>query len=192
MIHFICLNICANLNVKLNGFFMLLKTSFTSFIFLWISSACISQDFELEEKKSVNENGFEYEFIINNEQIKEAKGEEYSRYEITLYVTNNSGCSKIYSDKKGFLSGEDHSLLATFNCRNATGKRWTVKSAGIRTRDFYITVKHKVNDKDTTETVKAGYIFRNGETIKSNIIVLVPKGERPQMACAVNNPPEMQ
>jgi hypothetical protein len=45
--------------------------------------------------------------------------------------------------------------------------------------------------KEVTKAVKAGYIFRNGETLKTNIIVLVPKGERPVIQCTVNNLPEL-
>ena len=55
-------------------------------------------------------------------------------------------------------------------------------------RSIYINAE---NRKEVTRTVKAGYIFRNGETLKTNIIVLVPKGERPVIQCTVNNLPEL-
>ncbi len=151
----------------------------------------MAQNLNLEEKKPVTENGFDYGYIIKNEQVKEAKGEEYSRFEITLYITNNSGCTKLYEQRSGFLDSEPN-LLAIFNCSNANGKRFTSKSGKISARDFYLNVKRKVNDKETTETVKAGYIFRSGETLRNNIIVLVPKGERPSIQCSINSPAELR
>ena len=50
----------------------------------------------------------------------------------------------------------------------------------------------KEGDKDVTRLAKAGYIFRNGETLKTNIIVLVPLNERPIINCSLNSLPELQ
>lgn len=171
---------------------MFIKTCFTAFVLL-LSCNSFAQLLEVEEKTPAVENGFEYGYIIKNEQLKSAGGEEYSRYELTFYITNKSGCTKIYKDKTSLFSYESPNLLATFNCRNANGKRLTSKSGQVKARDFYITVKRKATDKEkeTTESVKAGYIFRNGETLKDNVIVLVPKGEKPQVQCAVNEPDEI-
>lgn len=165
-----------------------------SFILVWLlisTNFLLAQNFYLEEKKPATENGFEYGYNIRNEQIKEAKGEEYSRFEITFYITNNSGCTKLYEQRNGAFDS-DPNLLAIFNCSNANGKRFTSKSGKILAKDFYLSVKRKVNDKEITETVKGGFIFRNGETLRSNIIVLVPKGERPVIQCNVNNPVELR
>ena len=46
--------------------------------------------------------------------------------------------------------------------------------------------------KEVTRSVKAGYIFRNSETLKTNIIVLVPMGERPRISFTSNNLPELR
>ena len=81
--------------------------------------------------------------------------------------------------------------FVSFNCTNANGKRLTAKSGTVKARDFYVNAKVQENGKEVTRTVKAGYIFRNGETLKNNIIVLVPKGERPVIQCTVNNLPEL-
>ncbi len=170
--------------------FMFFKTRFTFLTAILSSLGGYAQVLDIDEKKPAMENGFEYGYIINNEQLKMAKGEEYSRYEITLYITNKSNCTKMYADKTSLLSFESPNLLATFNCRNANGKRFTSKNGTIKARDFYVKVKQIINGKETTETVKAGYTFRNGETQKDNIIVLVPKGERPQIQCTPNTLPE--
>jgi hypothetical protein len=158
----------------------------------FILNFCLGQILSLEEKKPVLENGIEYGFSIKNEQIKSAKGEEYSRYEITLYATNKTGCSKLYADRKSLLSGtEDPNLIATFTCNNANGKRLTAKGGKVRAREFYITANVTENGKEVSKSVKAGFLFRNNETIKDNIIVLVPKGERPIIECTVNIPQEL-
>ena len=171
---------------------MFSKNSFLTLLFLISGVSGFSQLLDLEEKKSVMNNGMEYGYIIKNEQVKTTKGEEYGRFEITLYISNKSGCTKIYADKSNFLSSESPNLLATFNCNNANGKRLTSKTGTVKARDFYIPVKLTENGKEITQTVKAGYVFRNGETLKANIIVLVPKEARPVIQCTVNSLSELQ
>lgn len=171
---------------------MFCKTSFLLFVLLLAAFAGFSQQTNLDENKPAVINGVEYGYIIRNEQSKSAKGEEYGRFEISLYATNKSGCTKLYSDRNSFLSSDAVNLLVTFNCNNANGKRLTAKSGTVKARDFYINAKVTENGKEVSQSVKAGYIFRNGETIKTNIIVLVPKGERPVMNCTLNSLPELQ
>jgi len=150
-----------------------------------------SQITEVDEKKPATVDGIEYGYYIKNEQTKSVKDEEYGRFEITLYATNKSGCTKIYTERTTILSSESSSLIAGFNCTNANGKRLTAKSGTVKAREFYLNAKVQENGKEITKAVKAGYIFRNGETLKTNIIVLVPKGERPVIQCTVNNLPEL-
>lgn len=158
----------------------------------FIINFCLGQILSLEEKKPVLENGIEYGFSIKNEQIKVNKGEEYSRYEITLYATNKTGCSKLYADRRSILAGtEEPNLIATFTCNNANGKRLTAKAGKVNAREFYISANVTENGKEVYKTVKAGFIFRNNETIKNNITVLVPKGERPIVECTANVPQEL-
>jgi hypothetical protein len=169
---------------------MFIKTCFTSITF-FLSFQCLAQTFDIEEKTPYTDNGFEYGYIIKNEQIKKAGDDEYSRYEITFYITNKSGCNKIYENRTSTFSYEYPNLLATFYCRNANGKRFTSKSGSVKAKELYINVKRKEGNKEITESVKGGYIFRNGETFRDNVIVLVPKGERPQVQCSVNSPKEL-
>jgi hypothetical protein len=157
---------------------------------VFMSIAAVAQT-ELEEKKPQTIDGIEYGYFIKNEQLKNVKDEEYARFEISLYASNKSGCTKIYSDRGAVLSSDAANLLASFNCSNANGKRLTAKSGNVKARDFYVNAKVQENGKEVTRSVKAGYIFRNGETLRTNIIVLVPKGERPVMQCAANNLPEL-
>ena len=171
---------------------MFTKTSFLLLTMLMILGNAQAQQTDLAEKKPVTIEGIEYGYIIKNEQTKTAKGEEYGRYEITLYATNKSGCTRLYADRSYTYSTDAANLLATFNCINANGKRLTVKSGTVKARDFNLNVKVKENDKDVTRLTKAGYIFRNGETLRTNIIVLVPLNERPVINFSPNSLPELQ
>lgn len=171
---------------------MFSKTSFLLIMSLFIFCSVQAQPADLEEKKPVTIDGIEYGYIIKNEQTKAAKGEEYGRFEITLYTTNKSGCTRLFADRSATYSSDAANLLATFNCVNANGKRLTAKSGMVKARDFNVSVKMKEADKDVTRWVKAGYMFRNGETLKTNIIVLVPLNERPVINCSPNALPELQ
>ena len=167
------------------------KTSFLLLPLLLTLSVAVGQVINLDENKPAGIDGTEYGYIVKNEQAKTAKGEEYSRFEVTLYATNKSGCTKLYSNRQGFLSDEAANLISTYNCINANGKRLTAKSGPVKARDFYVNARVTEDGKEVNRSVKAGYIFRNGETLKTNIIVLVPKGERPVMNCTLNSLPEL-
>jgi hypothetical protein len=171
---------------------MFAKTFFLLLTMLMVLGTTSAQLADLGEKKPATINGVEYGYIIKNEQTKANKGEEYGRFEITLYATNKSGCTKLFAERSNTYSLEDPNLVATFNCSNANGKRLTAKSGNVKARDFYVNAKLKEGDKEVNRSVKAGYIFRNGETIKTNIIVLVPLNERPVISCNLNSLPEMQ
>lgn len=148
---------------------------------------------DITEKKPVLVNGIEYGYTVRNEQTKEAKGEEFSRFEITLYATNKSGCTRLFANSTYSLSSEANNILATFDCTNANGKRLTSKTGTVRARDFNVSVKVKnKDDKEVSQSVKAGYIFRDGETLRSNIIVLVPLGQKPTLTFTANNPSELR
>jgi hypothetical protein len=160
---------------------------------LLLPAAVMAQN-EISEKKPVTINGIEYGYIVKNEQTKSAKGEDYSRYEITLYATNKTGCTRLYANNTGLLYSDNSNLLVTFDCTNANGKRLTAKSGTVRARDFYVSTKVKPEGKDTkevTQSVKVGYIFRNGESLRSNIIVLVPLGQSPVLTFMPNSPAEL-
>ncbi|MFN8253401.1 MAG: hypothetical protein U0V75_16145 [Ferruginibacter sp.] len=171
---------------------MVKRISFFVLLFLSVCTAT-AQVTALDEKKPETVNGIEFGYYIRNEQEKTVKDEEYSRFEITFYAVNKSGCSKIFLDRGSILTSSDAaaSTIASFSCINANGKRFTSKGGSVKAKEFYVNVKVRENDKDVTRSAKAGFIFRNGETISSNIIVLVPKGERPKVQCMVNNLAEL-
>jgi hypothetical protein len=155
----------------------------------------------LEEGKPNAYNGLEYGYYISNERSKEVKGEDYERYEISLTVTNNSGCLKLIPFKSGWTastgstSSEDEVMIAEFNCTNATGKRLTSKKGAVSAKPWYSNVRipdESTKDKYKTISAQVGYALRNGQTVTSRIIVIVPKGERPKMNCRIIYLPEVQ
>lgn len=168
--------------------FLSLLTFYTAFLHS-------QQVVDLEENATYKYNELEYGFYISNEQSKEVKGEDYDRFELNLFVRNSSGCVKVIPFKVGITQSSDEDItIAEFMCRNATGKRLTAKSGKILAKPWYTLVK--INDEKATDKYKfvnaeAGHAIGNGQTLKTEIIVIVPKGERPKIACTIIYFPEM-
>lgn len=168
--------------------------------FTFISfSGFTQQVVNLAENTPYAYNGLDYGYYITNEKNKEVKGEDYDRFEIELYVTNKSGCTKIIPfrsfSQSGASSGSDDVLVAQFNCTNATGKRLTAKSGKVEAKPFYTQIKvydENAQSKYRMTNAQIGYAIRNGQTISSRIIVIVPKGERPSFNCKIIYLPELQ
>jgi hypothetical protein len=141
---------------------------------------------DLTENMPYKNNGLEYGFYVSNERSKEVKGEDYERYEIVLYVNNNSSCAKIIPLRNAIFGNTqaDETLLADFTVKNATGKRLTSKSGKVNARAWYTQVR--LSD-GTKVQAQAGYILRIGESMSNKIIVIVPKGERPVVNCRMVN-----
>ena len=146
--------------------------------------------YDLEEDRPATMNGVEYGFNIRNERKKEVKDEEYNRFEITIYVVNKSGCSRLMFPKQTVFGLENQNLLAEFNCLNATGKRLTSKGGSLNAKPFFVPYTSTIKGSDgkdvkNTVSVQAGHILRNGESVTSDFIVIVPKDERPRMKVRV-------
>ena len=164
-------------------------------IILLASYSSFSQQIvDLEESAPYAYNGFEYGFYISNERSKEVKGDDYERYEVNLYITNKSGCMKVIPFKNSSAKSEEEIVVGEFNCKNATGKRLTVKSGKINAKAWYSQVKlydETQSSKYRVVNAMVGYAIRNGETLTTKIIVIVPKGERPKMSCRTVFLPEL-
>lgn len=138
---------------------------------------------ELKEDTPAENKGIEYSYTIRNERTEDT----YSRYEVTVMATNKSGCMLIYlkrenDDTRSIFEG-DLSAIARFECVNATGRRLTSKGANVRARPF--TVPYTVNG--STIQVEGGYLLRNGTSVSADIIVIVPKGERPKFKVRIQD-----
>jgi hypothetical protein len=164
-------------------------------IILFIACSSFAQQIvDLEENTPYESNGFEYGYYISNEQSKEVKGDDYERYEVSLYITNKSGCIKVIPIKttsENKTTGDEVAVVE-FSCKNATGKRLTSKTGKINAKPLYSQVKLYDESQSKYKFVNAqvGYAVRNGETLTTKIIVIVPKGEKPKMSCRTIYLPE--
>jgi hypothetical protein len=163
----------------------------TFFFSIFVLNGWSQEVVDLEENTHYSSNGLEYGYYISNESSKEVKGEDYDRFELNLYVTNKSGCIKLIPFKTGWAgntNNTDEVQVAEFNCKNATGKRLTAKKGIVGAKPWYTNVKVQdeiAKDKSKIVNAQVGYAIRNGQTITTRIIVIVPKGERPKMNCRI-------
>ena len=146
--------------------------------------------YDIEEGRPTEVNGIEYGFEIRNERKKDVKDETFNRFEITVYAINKSGCTKLMFPRQTVFGTEYQEIIAQYDCLNATGKRLTSKSGTVRAKEFsvpYTTTIRNSEGKDIANTirVRAGNVFRNGESITENFIVIIPDGERPKMKVRV-------
>ena len=169
------------------------KLSILVIILLISFSSFTQQIVDLEENEPYADNGFEYGFYISNERSKEVKGDDYERYEVNLYITNKSGCIKLIPFKSSSTKPDEEIVVGEFNCKNATGKRLTAKAGKIKAKAWYSQVKlydESQSSKYRFVNAMVGYAIRNGETLTTKIIVIVPKGEKPKMSCRTIYLPE--
>jgi len=166
------------------------------FVLVTISFSLRAQQvIDLEEKQPYENNGIEYGFYITNESSKEVKGEDFDRFEISLYVTNKSGCIKLIPfTGNSNNNGNEDVMIAEFSCKNATGKRLTAKGGKVNAKPIFTQVKEPdplQPSKYRFVNAQIGYAIKNGQTFTTRIIVIVPKGERPKMGCRMSYLPEM-
>ncbi len=169
----------------------------TSLLFFVVANfAQAQQNFDLVENKPLMNNGLEIGYEIKNEQNKD----EYSRYEITIFVSNKTGCHKFYvNDERPqntfSRNYTEPDVVAVFDCLNATGKRLTSKGGQVKANPFLVpvSVSETKDGKTTSQTnkIQAGFILRNGDSISNDFIVIVPLGERPKFKCRLINASEL-
>lgn len=145
-----------------------------------------------EEKPFVND-GIEYGYSIRNVSKREVGGKDFSRYEVSLYATNKSECSRIILFSQNLGRDEiDMNVLAKFDCINATGARLTSKSGSATAKPMYVTAR--VNAKDAAgksivenQKVQIGYYLGVGETVSDNVIFIVPLNDKPDVRVRLIN-----
>lgn len=174
--------------------------NYHSICFVLLLSICVSfrafaqPSYAVSDQEPAQFNGVEYGYSIRNESKKEvgSKG-TFNRYELTVYVTNKSGCTKLFFPRQTLFGLQNQDLLANFDCVNATGARLTAKTATVRARPFlvpYTTAAKNAEGKEITSTVQvqAGHLLENGETIGNSIVVIVPDGEQPHLRVRIQSP----
>lgn len=170
----------------MRSFFLLLTgLLLTSFL------ASAQSAYDISEDQPTNYNGIEYGFAIRNQSEKPIgdKG-TFARYELTVYATNKSGCTKLFLPQQTLFGQTTPDVLADYDCLNATGMRLTNKGGQVKAKPFMVPYQTSTKTADgktvtTTTPVQAGYWLRNGETVSNNFIVIVPQGEKPQMRVRV-------
>lgn len=133
-------------------------------------------------------NNIEFGYVITNIQSKE----DYERYEIKFYATNN-GCSKFIPLKQSIsFSDKPQNILGEFNCLNATGKRFTNKGRTLTLPDWNYTIQNDIDGKGVIgKQIRLGYLLRKGQNISVTEIILTPKGEKPQVKLFAPNLAEL-
>lgn len=171
---------------------MQLTTTFLACLFsVSLTVPALAQSaYDITENEPAQFNGIEYGYAIRNESKKDVGKNTFNRYEVTVYVTNKSGCTKIFFPRQTPFGLQNQDQLAQFDCLNATGARLTSKNSTVRARAFYVpytTTSKNAEGKTITNTVQvqAGHMLGNGETVSDNIIVIVPDGEQPKMRVRV-------
>ncbi|MBD2754044.1 ABC transporter permease [Spirosoma validum] len=171
--------------------------SICSLIFLGICFSLLAKaqpSYDITDKEPALYNGIEYGYSIRSELKKDIgnKG-TFKRYEVTFYVTNKSGCTRLFFPRQTTLGLQNQDLMANFDCVNATGARLTSKTATVRARPFlvpYSTTTKNAEGKEIVNTVQvqAGHMLENGETVTNHIVVIVPDGEQPRMRVRIQTP----
>lgn len=171
---------------------------FTSCLLLMITTCPLfaQQAYDLTPGEPAQLNGIDYGFEIKNESRVDIGGSPFMRYDVAIYATNKSNCSKLFFPKPTLFSSTDPNQLAEFDCLNATGKRMTNKSGKVLARPFTVPYQQKIKTADgkdaySTTNIQAGYMLRNGETVSNSFIVIVPENEKPRMKVRINEIPDL-
>lgn len=165
-----------------------------TFLLLVTAHVHAQQSADVTEENPYEENGLKLGFNILNESIKEVgdKG-NFSRYEISFYVTNASGAAKLILFSPGISKTDDDygmQQVAHFDCLNATGARLTSKGAAVNAKALYVTAKEERKNCDgkyVTEKnkVQIGYYIGAGQTISIKEIIIVPLNEKPKIKARI-------
>lgn len=149
----------------------------------------------MEDGETMEYNGLRVGYRITNISTREVGKEVHDRYTITAFVTNFSPCEigiRLNGNERAGFINDQILRLATFDCINATGARLTTRSADITLRNdpVYFTHRYQVRLPDgrtenRTENIIVGYLLERNRTRETNFIVIVPRGEKPQIRVTV-------
>ena len=152
-----------------------------------------AQSKPVTEETPFSADGIEYGYSIKNISSKEVSNKDFSRYEVTLYATNKSECSRIVLFGQNMnLFESDNQALARFDCVNATGARLTSKSGEVNAKPMYVVARVSTRDEKgkqiyENQKVQVGYYIGVGETVEQNIIFIVPLNSKPDIKVRIVN-----
>jgi hypothetical protein len=170
-----------------------MKSIITFLLLISTSFAMAQQSRPLSEENAFESDGIEYGYSIKNVSTREVNNKDHSRYEVTLYATNKSECSRVVLFGQSMEKYEyDIRTLAKFDCVNATGARLTSKSGEVSAKPMYVTAKVSTKDaKGNTvmenQKVQIGYFIGAGETVEENVIFIVPLNSKPDIKVRIVN-----
>lgn len=146
------------------------------------------------EDRPLLSDGIEYGYSIKNVNVREVSNKDFSRYEVTLYVTNKSECSRVILFGQNMNQFESEiSSLARFDCINATGARLTSKGGELYAKPMFVVAKVRTKDDKgksifENQRVQVGYYLGVGETVEETVIFIVPLNSKPDIKVrTVNN-----
>jgi hypothetical protein len=141
----------------------------------------------ITEETPIVMDGIEYGYSIKNANVKEISNKDFSRFEVTLYATNKSECSRIVLFGQNMNQFDSQiQTLAKFDCVNATGARLTSKSGEVNAKPMFVNAR--VNTRDDkgrsiieNQKVQIGYFIGVGETVEQTVIFIVPLNSKPEI-----------
>lgn len=147
----------------------------------------------ITEDTPLSLDGLEYGYSIKNVNTREVSNKDFSRYEVTLYVTNKSACSRVvlFGESMNLFESEMRTL-ARFDCINATGARLTSKGGELNAKPMYVNARVRTRDDKgkyilENQKVQVGYYLGAGETIEESVIFIVPLNSKPDIKVRVVN-----
>jgi hypothetical protein len=170
-----------------------MKTVILMLFLAIFSTASAQQTKAITEEAPLVAEGMEYGYSIKNVSTKEVNDKEFSRYEVTLYATNKSECSRVVLFGQSLAASDiNMNVLANFDCINATGQRLTSKSGTVTAKPMYVNAR--VNTRDAqgkslseNQKVQIGYYIGTGETVENSVIFLVPLNAKPEVKVRIVN-----
>jgi hypothetical protein len=161
-------------------------------IFVFLSNISFAQaSYPVYDSLPLSQDGLQMGYTILNTETKEvgSKG-DFSRYQVSFFVTNITNQPRIIFYKQtSFFNNDIDSNFVRFDCLNATGARLTSKGALIAAKPCYTMamVPDKCNTKnDLVKTrVQLGYFIKPGETISAKKILIVPLNEKPNVKVSI-------
>ena len=170
-----------------------MKSFFILLLVALSSVARAQQSKPITEETPLLADGIEYGYSIKNAGTREVNNKDFSRYEVTLYATNKSTCSRIvlYGQSMSLFES-DMKTLAKFDCINATGAKLTSKSGEVSAKPMYVNARVTTRDEKgktviENQKVQVGYYIGVGETVEQNVIFIVPLNSKPDIKARIVN-----
>jgi hypothetical protein len=134
-------------------------------------------------------NGLNIGYHIKSTEVKAVKDKgNFSRYAIRFYVTNTANTAIIIPYREGWNQpGNEFDLLAKFDILNATGARFTSKTALIHAMPYKTFTLADEKDPHSNKiiqvkrSVQVGYFIQAGQSIFVDEIVITPLNQLPNV-----------